>query len=134
METDKRTDISKTELGLQVTPHSEGIEIIFTASDGEFSDIPAAEKYYIDEINSETKELRKLQAIMGFATAFQAYQVIEGVRNENVGVIIPMAVVALLMVYVRNKSMVPTKEKRDISRIKLDLIQGYKNTTPGEEI
>ena len=134
MEKDKYDTNTRSELGLQVLPQEEGVEIIFTASDGYFSDLPAAEKYIADEIKTETKELRKLQTLMAATAALQAYQIVEGIREENPGVILPIAIVALLMVYVRNKSMIPTKEKRDISRLKLGLIQDYKNNLPDEKI
>jgi hypothetical protein len=119
---------TRSELGLQVVPRNENLEIIFTASDGEFSDLSTAEKHYMDEIKAETKELRKLQTLMTAAALVQAYQIVAGVRDENPGVILPIAAVAILMVYVRNKSMVPTREKIDISKIKLGLIQDHEET------
>lgn len=125
MEKDKESGLISAELGLQILPHQDGQEIIFTVSDGTFTDLSAAENHYIQEIKSETKELRKLQALMTAATFLQAYQIIEGIRDENPGAILPIAIVAVLMVYVRNKSMIPTKEKRHISKIKLGLIQDY---------
>jgi hypothetical protein len=134
MEKDKNSNATQSELGLQVVPQTEEVEIIFTVSDGLYSDLPTAEEHYTNEIKSETKELRKLQVLMTAAAFLQAYQIVEGVRDENLGAILPIAIVAILMVYVRNKSMVPTKEKRDISKIKLQLIQDYVHTLPGEKI
>jgi hypothetical protein len=114
----------KSNLGLQVITHEDGmIEPIFTVSDGVFEDLTKTEEFYKDLIDEQSKELKKLYSIMAFATAVQAYQIVEGIKDENPSVVLPIALVAILMVYIRNKSIEPTKEYRNITTKKLQLIK-----------
>ncbi len=122
-----------SELGLQIVPQADGIEVVFTVSDGDFADLSEAKSYFEDEIDSETVELRKLQLLMGLAGLFQGYQIYNGIRDDNPGAILPIAVVAVLMFYVRNKSMRPTIEKRNVAKKKLGLLEDYESSLSIEE-
>ena len=131
MERDHRaSDSEVSSLGLQVVTHEDGsLEPIFTVSDGNFADLQAIEDFYSDKIEQETKELKKLYAIMGIVTALQAIQIVKGVEdminNNDYGSVLPITLVMGLMIYIRNAGLQPTKEKKKITSKKLEILQQY---------
>ena len=120
----------ESELGLEIIPTPEGIKLDFIVSDGKFSDLEDARTHYNSQIENETNEIKQLQAFMTVAAGFQVYGVYKGFTEDDSGIIWPMIGVALIMLYVRNKSINPLKMKREVSRKKLELVENYESLIP----
>jgi hypothetical protein len=125
---DKDSSIYTSSPSIEIDVEDDGFRVTSIQSLGVFDSFKSIADHIDNELYDNVAEVAKLNTIMGLVALIQTGLITKSVQDAEKGDylgMIPVLIIAGLMMYIRNASLEPNKEKRAASWHKAQNFENY---------